>query len=65
MNTFAKFRSHLNCRNTKFTLAPVAEELKKLLGRDITFLGDCVGAEVEAACASPAQGSVILLENLR
>ena len=43
----------------------MAEELKKLLGRDITFLGDCVGAEVEEACASPAQGSIILLENLR
>lgn len=26
---------------------------------------DCVGAEVEAACADPAPGSVILLENLR
>lgn len=33
--------------------------------RDITFLKDCVGAEVEAACADPAAGSVILLENLR
>lgn len=52
-------------KNPKFTLAPVAEELKKLLGRDISFLGDCVGPEVEAACANPAQGSVILLENLR
>ena len=49
----------------KFTLAPVAEELKKLLNKEITFLGDCVGPEVEAACANPAQGSVILLENLR
>ena len=29
------------------------------------FLDDCVGAEVEAACADPATGSVILLENLR
>lgn len=29
------------------------------------MLHDCVGAEVEAACANPAQGSVILLENLR
>ena len=29
------------------------------------FLDDCVGAEVEAACADPAPGSVILLENLR
>jgi len=34
-------------------------------GRDILFLSDCVGSEVEAACASPAPGSVILLENLR
>eukprot|EP00062_Callorhinchus_milii_P001205 gi/632936021/ref/XP_007892183.1/ PREDICTED: phosphoglycerate kinase [Callorhinchus milii] len=49
----------------KFSLAPVAEELKKLMGRDITFLKDCVGPEVEKACANPAPGSVILLENLR
>lgn len=35
------------------------------LCRDVTFLKDCVGAEVEAACADPAAGSVILLENLR
>jgi phosphoglycerate kinase len=35
------------------------------LGRDIVFLKDCVGAEVEAACANPPAGSVILLENLR
>lgn len=33
--------------------------------RDVTFLPDCVGAEVEAACADPTPGSVILLENLR
>lgn len=52
-------------KNAKFTLAPVAEELKKLLGRDVTFLSDCCGPEVEAACADPAEGSVILLENLR
>lgn len=33
--------------------------------RDVTFLKDCVGAEVESACADPPAGSVILLENLR
>ena len=49
----------------KFTLQPVADELKKLLSKDVTFLTDCVGEEVEAACAAPAEGSVILLENLR
>ena len=29
------------------------------------FLKDCVGPDVEKACADPAAGSVILLENLR
>lgn len=52
-------------KNDKFTLKPVADELQKLLGKDVLFLNDCVGAEVEAACADPASGSVILLENLR
>lgn len=33
--------------------------------RDVTFLRDCVGAEVESATANPAPGSVFLLENLR
>lgn len=33
--------------------------------RDVTFLPDCVGPEVESACANPASGSVFLLENLR
>ncbi len=49
----------------KYSLKPVAAELEKLLGRPVTFLSDCVGPQVEAACAAPAPGSVILLENLR
>ncbi|XP_069842096.1 phosphoglycerate kinase 1 [Dendropsophus ebraccatus] len=49
----------------KYSLAPVAQELKSLMNRDITFLKDCVGPEVEAACADPAPGTIILLENLR
>jgi len=51
--------------NKKFTLAPVAKELEKLLEKPVTFLSDCVGDEVESACADPASGSIILLENLR
>lgn len=51
--------------NAKFSLSPVHKELEKQLGRSVQFLPDCVGAEVEAACASPDAGSVILLENLR
>jgi phosphoglycerate kinase len=30
-----------------------------------TGFKDCVGASTEAACADPAPGSIILLENLR
>jgi len=51
--------------NPKYTMRPVVEELKTLLSRDILFLTDCVGPEVEKACADPAPGTVILLENLR
>lgn len=51
--------------NPKYSLRPVADKLAELLGKPVTFLPDCVGAEVEAACASPSPGAVILLENLR
>jgi phosphoglycerate kinase len=51
----------------KFSLKPVAAELEKLLGRKVTFLDDCVGPAVEAACAAGKlkAGEVVLLENLR
>jgi len=39
--------------------------LRNLLKKKVIFLTDCVGPEVEAACAAPEQGSIILLENLR
>lgn len=52
-------------RNMKYTLKPVIPVLEGLLGKTITFLDDCVGPEVEKACADPAPGSLILLENLR
>ena len=52
-------------RIEKFSLKPVAEALEKLLGRKVQFLNDCVGVEVEAACAKAKPGDVILLENLR
>ncbi len=51
--------------NPKFTLKPVADKLGELLGRPVTFLSDCVGPEVERACAALSPGAVVLLENLR
>lgn len=61
--------SHLGRPNgqkvEKYSLAPVATRLQELLGSPVTFLADCVGAEVEAACAKLAVGQVVLLENVR
>jgi len=49
----------------KFSLAPVAKIVGEKLGKPVIFCKDCCGAEVEAICANPAPGTVILLENLR
>ena len=51
--------------NPKYSLKPVSHELSRLLGRDVTFLPDCVGPDVESAITKAQSGSVILLENLR
>mmetsp|Transcript_5632 Transcript_5632/g.11020 ORF Transcript_5632/g.11020 Transcript_5632/m.11020 type:complete len:420 (+) Transcript_5632:75-1334(+) len=52
-------------KNPKYTMKPVAEKLGEILGKSVTFLSDCVGPEVEAACADPAPGSIIVVENIR
>ncbi len=52
-------------RVEKHSLKPVAAKLGELLGRPVTFLTDCVGPEVEQACAALKPGEVVLLENLR
>jgi len=49
----------------KYSLKPVAAKLQELVGKPVKFLSDCVGAEVEAACAAAKPGDIILLENLR
>ena len=49
----------------KYSLQPVAGRLSELLGRPVRFLPDCVGPEVEKACAALDAGEVVLLENLR
>jgi phosphoglycerate kinase len=49
----------------KYSLAPVAAKLGELLGQPVQFLPDCVGPDVERACAALKPGQVALLENLR
>lgn len=61
--------SHLGRPNgervDKYSLAPVAAELEKLLSKKVTFLDDCVGEKVEKAVNAGTDGQVFLLENLR
>jgi phosphoglycerate kinase len=49
----------------KYSLAPVAEALAKLLGSKVSFLGDGVGDAAKAAVGALGPGDVALLENLR
>ena len=47
------------------TLAPIAPVLGKIMGREVGFIDDCIGANVEAAIQGMNDGEIILLENLR
>ncbi len=51
--------------NMKYSLAPVAEHLSKLLGQKVAFAPDCVGKEAKVAAKALKAGQVLLLENLR
>lgn len=53
--------------NLKFTLEPVKEEIKKLLGRDVKFIScpEVVNDEVKEAAKNLKKGEVLLLENTR
>lgn len=52
-------------RDPKYSLAPVAERLSKLLGRRVSLAPDCVGEEVKEQVGRLKDGEVLLLENLR
>ena len=49
----------------KYSLEPVSKELAKLLGKPVIFAEDCDGSLARDAVDDAANGSVILLENLR
>ena len=49
----------------KYSLKPVAKRLSELLGLDVKFAPDCVGAETKAMADALKPGEVLLLENLR
>jgi phosphoglycerate kinase len=52
-------------RDPRFSLAPVAKRLQRLLNKEVLFAPDCVGSQVEGLVAKMKEGDVLLLENLR
>ena len=52
-------------RQEKFSLAPVAKRLSRLLNKEVKLAPDCIGPEIEAMVEQMQPGDVLLLENLR
>ena len=50
---------------TKFSLAPVAAELGKLLGREVIMAKDVIGPDAKAKAAALKDGDVMIIENIR
>jgi phosphoglycerate kinase len=49
----------------KYSLAPVARRLQRLLNKEVILAPDCVGSQVEHLVSKMKNGDVLLLENLR
>jgi 3-phosphoglycerate kinase len=47
------------------SLAPVAQRLSQLLGREVKMAPDCIGPEVEKMVSTLNDGEILMLENLR
>ena len=52
-------------KNPALTLATVVKRLQRLLNKDVMFLDDCIGPEVDKVINNMEPGDVVLLENLR
>ena len=51
--------------NPKYSLKPVAEELSKLLGKEVKLAKDVVGEDAKNLTENIKEGEIVLLENVR
>ncbi|WP_158209764.1 phosphoglycerate kinase [Myroides phaeus] len=51
--------------NEKYSLKHIVAKTAEVLGREVTFVNDCIGDNVKAVIDNSKSGDVILLENLR
>ena len=52
-------------RKPELSLAPIAERLRELLGREVVFASDVSGDSAKTAVGAVKPGGVVLLENIR
>ncbi|MBI4232294.1 phosphoglycerate kinase [Candidatus Peregrinibacteria bacterium] len=52
-------------KNPKYSLAPVAKCLEKLIERKVLFIDDCVGDNAKNSVAKLKNGEIALVENVR
>lgn len=52
-------------REASMSLAPVAVQLGKMLGRPVSFVDETVGEKAETAAAALKDGEILVLENVR
>ena len=52
-------------KDYELSLKKIIPELKKILGKDVIFLENSIGAQTKEACSNLQNGEVVLLENLR
>ena len=51
--------------NLKYSLKPVAEELSKLLNKDVKLAKDVIGESAKELTSNMKEGDIVLLENVR
>ena len=51
--------------NLKYSLKPVAEELSKLLNKDVKLAKDVIGESAKELISNMKEGDIVLLENVR
>ncbi|MGV8813313.1 MAG: phosphoglycerate kinase [Gelidibacter sp.] len=49
----------------EFSLKHIKDEISRIIGVDVIFVSDCVGAEAQTAADNLKPGQILLLENLR
>ena len=52
-------------RKEKYSMAPAAKRLSRLLGKEVKLASDCIGDDVRAMIDAMQPGDVLMLENLR